>query len=93
MILIVPQNITKQSAQCKCLSFGGNCILFLRMLKCLRGTYPGTWPGQTQLYDVPWRVCFNPLQKEESSMLFGTPTPLALEVFRDTSGLSDFQVV
>lgn len=92
-ILLLPENETEQTPQCKCLGFGENCILFLWMLKCIRGTYPGTWPGQTRLFDVSWRVCFNPLPKEESSMLFGTSSALALAVFRGTSGLSDFQVV
>lgn len=92
-ILLLPANLTKQTPQCMCLGFTENCILFLCILKCSRGTYPGTWSGQTWLFDVSQRVCFNPLPKEESSTLFGTPSALALAVFRDTSGLSDFQVV
>lgn len=92
-ILLLPQNLTKQTPQCKCLGFSWNCIFFLWILKCPSGTSPCTWPGQTQFFDVSLMVCFNPLQKEASSMLFETPSTLAIEVFRDTSGLSDFQVV
>lgn len=39
-----------------------------------------------------WGSALN-LCKRKSSMLFETPSTLALEVFRDTSGLSKFQMV